>query len=520
VITSLDWELQELAETAVREGAERNQAGGAFNASLVAMDPRTGEVLSMVGSRDYFLDPLPEGCRPGINCKFEPHVNVAIRDRQPGSSFKPFVYATAFEKGYTDKTMLFDLFTEFNPLCSSGGTPRDRGAICYHPQNFDSKFRGPVTLRQALANSLNVPSVKTLYLAGVDDSIDTAQDMGITTLEDRERFGLALVLGGGEVKLLDMAASYSTFATEGMRHPVRPILRIEDKNGKVIEEFEPEEPVRVLDVEIARQVTDILSDNEARIPIFGPNNPLQFADREVAAKTGTTNEFRDGWTMGYTPSLAVGVWAGNNDNSSIRREPGSAIAAPIWREFLLGAFEKKQMPPEGFASPQPVEREKPVLNGQYRVNGDVHTILHYVDREDPLGPPPDSKDPLYDNWEASVRQWSGDRVDDEGGIIVITSPDSGDEVDESFSVAVRVNIPPEEIVSVEFYFGETLVATAEGGDDSFRTEISVPPGTTPGVYQVRARVFTAGVPDPYETSVSVQVGGGVREDDSRSNGED
>ncbi len=408
IITTLDWELQTIAEDVVAVGAERNDKAGAHNAALVAVDPKTGQVLAMVGSRDYFKDPIPDGCKPGVNCQFEGNVNVVTRMRQPGSSFKPFVYATAFKKGYTDKTILFDIPTQFDTGCNPYGQPISQGAKCYSPRNFDFKYRGPVTVRQALANSLNIPAVQLLYLAGVDDSINTAEDMGITTLKDRSRFGLSLVLGGGEVKLLEMASAYGAFATEGVKHPVSSILRIEDNRGNVLEEYK-DEPVQVLDTEVSRMVTNILSDNAARTPTFGARSPLFFTDRPIAAKTGTTNEFRDGWTMGYTPSLVAGVWVGNNDNTPIKQEPGSYVAAPIWHDFMARAFDKLNLAPESFTPPHFPEVSKPILNGQYLINGEIHSVLYYIKKDDPTGSNPSnpSADPMFNNWETAIRSWFG-----------------------------------------------------------------------------------------------------------------
>ncbi len=408
VITTLDWDLQNIAETAVAAGADRNDKVGAHNAALTALDPKTGQVLVMVGSRDYFKDPVPAGCEPGVNCQFEGNVNVVTRLRQPGSAFKPFVYATAFKKGYTDKTILFDIPTQFDTGCNPLGQPQSVGTKCYSPRNFDFKFRGPVTARVALANSLNVPAVQMLYLAGVEDSINTAEDMGLTTLKDRSRFGLSLVLGGGEIKLLELASAFGVLATEGVRHAPVSILRIENSKGEVLEEFK-DEPSQVLDPEISRLVTNILSDNNARIPIFGPRSPLFFEGRPVAAKTGTTNEFRDGWTLGYTPSLVAGVWVGNNDNIPIKQEPGVYVAAPIWRDFMTQAFEKLNLVPESCTPPQIKEVVKPILNGEYIINGEIHSTLYYINRNDPTGPAPANPytDPMFNNWESAVRAWFG-----------------------------------------------------------------------------------------------------------------
>jgi membrane peptidoglycan carboxypeptidase len=465
----------------------------------------------MVGSRDFFEDPIPEGCTPGKDCKFEPNVNVAVRSRQPGSAFKPFVYATAFEKGYTDNTILFDLFTEFNAACGPDGTPRTPGAICYHPRNFDGLFRGPVNIRTALANSINVPAVKALYLAGIDDVIRTAEDVGISTFTDRSRYGLSLVLGGAEVQLVELTAAYGVLATEGIRNPTVGILRIEDNEGNVIKEFE-ESPVRVIDEEITRIVTDILSDNEARVPVFGPNNRLAFYDRPVAAKTGSTNDFRDGWSFGYTPSLAVGVWAGNNDNSSMNQNaPGVSVASPIWRTFLEAAFssenedETPKFPVESFTEPEPRPRNKPVLNGEYLVEGEAHTILHYIDREDPLGEEPRTSDPLYQNWESSVRQWfGGSGIQSSGGVITLVSPASGSLIGDSFIARARSS-EPDEIERVEFYFDNALIEIFDGGSESYEARYEISPGTASGSHQVRVRAYLED-DEVEESSVTVIIG--------------
>ncbi len=327
VYTSLDWDFQKKAEEVVKKGVEANFMYGAHNAGLVAINPGNGEILAMVGSADWFGDPYPEGCKAGVNCKFDPKVNVATYSsgRQPGSAFKPFVYATAFEKGYDDKTTVIDEKTNFGIY---GGKP-------YIPQNYDGLFRGEVTLRRALAQSLNIPSVKVLaYLAGQEDSIKKAQEMGITTLNrDPSFYGLSIVLGGGEVRLLDMVSAYSVFASKGKKYNPVSVLKIENSRGEVIEESS-QGFKRVLSEETCSLITDILSDNKARAPMFGSNSLMNFKDYQVAVKTGTTNDFKDAWIIGYAPSIAVGVWTGNNDNSSMAKQPGLVIAGPIWRQFM------------------------------------------------------------------------------------------------------------------------------------------------------------------------------------------
>lgn len=437
VITTLDWKLQEEAEKIVKEGAEKNEAlVQAANAALVAIDPKTGDILSLVGSQNYWGKPFPNGCRPGVNCRFDPHVNVATRSRQPGSAFKPFVYATALKKGYTPETVLFDVPTEFNASCNPDGTPGsliDDKKECYHPQNYDGKFRGPVSIRQALAQSLNLPSVKLLYLAGVPESIETARAMGITTVEDPARYGLTLVLGGAEVTLLQMASAYGVFATDGILHPPFGILKIENSNGLILEE-KKDSSLPVLDTEIARTMNDLLSDNGARVPVFSPQSSLYFPNRRVAAKTGTTQEYRDAWVMGYTPSLVVGVWVGNNDNTAMHQGGLSVmVAGPLWHQFL--EFALAGLPPEEFTLPEKKEASgKPIFRGLYRsgdpiridkiskklatdltppelieeVNwGKVQSILASIKKDDPLGLAPENGlfDSQLKNWQAGIDSW-------------------------------------------------------------------------------------------------------------------
>jgi len=340
VITSLDWELQELAEEQIAEGVLRNKTYNANNAALVALDPNNGEMLAMVGSADWFAEPYPEGCTPGLDCLLDPKFNAAVGTtksvgRQPGSSFKPFVYAAAFENGYNDKTVVIDEPTSFGIW----------GGKEYIPQNYDGRFRGAVTLRQALSMSLNVPAVKVLTgLCGptvtesINNAVRMAENLGITTL--KAPFGPSIVLGGWEVKLLDMVSSYGVFATEGLKVPPVHVLQIEDYSGNIIEKNN-KNPKRVLSKETARLISSILSDNDARTPMFGPRSHLYFENYIVSAKTGTTDDFRDAWTIGYTPLIAVGVWAGNNNNEPmIKNQPAATVAGPIFHGFLENALNK------------------------------------------------------------------------------------------------------------------------------------------------------------------------------------
>jgi penicillin-binding protein 1C len=336
IITTLDYDLQKIGEKVVAEGGVRNVAYGASNAALVATEPKSGDILVMVGSRDFF------------NSTIDGQVNVAARLRQPGSSFKPIVYATAFEKGYQPETLIADVPTNFGP---------DGGGISYIPQNYDGKFHGVLPMRKTLAMSLNIPAIKTLALVGIDSAIDMAHRLGITTLNDRNRYGLSMAIGGAEVKLIDMASAFSVFAAEGEKYPARSILEIVDNNGESY--FDKKQGDRVINVEVARKINSVLSDNSARSAIFGPNSPLYIPGRTVAAKTGTSQEFRDAWTVGFTPSIAVGVWAGNNDSHSMH--PGSDgvfVAAPIWRSFMDAVLLR--YPSEGFVGYQVVAHNEKV----------------------------------------------------------------------------------------------------------------------------------------------------------------
>jgi membrane peptidoglycan carboxypeptidase len=346
VYSSIDIDLQEQAEKIITDGVKINIPQNAYNAALVSIDPKSGEILSMVGSADWFGKALPEGCISGQTCKFDPKVNVATFSigRQPGSSFKPFVYATAFQKGNCDdKTIVIDDYTDFGVW----------GGKTYAPSNYDGLFRGPVTIRSALAQSLNIPAVKVfLYYAGIEDSINNAKKFGITTFKNASDYGPALVLGGGEVRLIDMVSAYGIFATEGLRIPPTPVIKIEDSSGNIVEENK-KTPRTVLEPNIARMISSILSDNDARAPMFGYVSQLTFSDYQVAAKTGTTGDYRDAWTLGYTPTIVTGVWVGNNDNTPINRRSGAMIAAPLWHQYMLKAMAK--FPKENFTPPDQTE---------------------------------------------------------------------------------------------------------------------------------------------------------------------
>jgi 1A family penicillin-binding protein len=313
IITTLDIDLQKKAEEAVQQGVLASRSRGATNGCLVALDPRSGQILAMVGSKDYF-DKSIEG-----------QVNVTLQPRQPGSAIKPVVYATAFEKGYQPETMITDESTDFGP----DGSGQD-----YIPRNYDGKFHGVLPMRKTLAMSLNVPAVKTLEMVGVDSAIDMAHRLGITTFNDRKRYGLSLAIGGAEVKPLDLTAAFSVFANDGIKNAPRGINEISNNKGekKYLGKSGGEQ---VINPQVARKISSILSDNFARTPIFGPSSPLYVPNKPVAAKTGTTQDFKDAWTVGFTPNIAVGVWIGNNDGKVMTGgSDGVFVAAPVWRKFI------------------------------------------------------------------------------------------------------------------------------------------------------------------------------------------
>ena len=512
VYTTLDWELQEMAQTLVAEGAASNwKKYRAYNAALTAVDPKTGQILVMVGSRDYF------------DTEHDGNVNVTVRDRQPGSSFKPFAYAKAMQEGYTPETIVYDLRTEFNPNCPADGLgEKDQyGLDCYNPNNYDGKFRGPISLREALAQSLNIPAVKTLYLAGISDTIKFAKKMGITGLNNNY-YGLSLVLGGGEVKMLDEVAAYGVFANEGIKNEKTAILKVVDNKGKIIEEYSNKSE-KVLDAETARKISDILSDNQARSPVFGSNSSLYFPERQVAAKTGTTEKYRDAWTVGYTPSIAAGIWVGNNNNTSMSAAgAGIAAAGPIWHSFIKKAYELKAAScgegkeikensfcfpkdPENFTKPQTSNVQKAMLNGSYmseqtykidKITGAIatdftppelieekaykqaHCILYYVDKDNPRGEYPQnpSTDSQYKNWEASVAYWvsqqnetlnqapptESDTVHNESNLpqIQIINPISGQVIDKKvFFFKVNVSAPLG-VKQVDFFVNNEFAGSA------------------------------------------------------------
>lgn len=501
VVTTLDYEKQKVAEEEVREGAARNDKQHASNAALVSLDARTGDILAMVGSKDYFDETI------------DGNVNVTLRPRQPGSSFKPIVYAAAIQKGFTPSTIVFDLKTDFD---TTGEKP-------YTPQNYTGKEYGPVTLKKALAGSLNIAAVKVLYLAGLPAVLSLAENLGYSTLRDQSRFGLSLVLGGGEVMLLEHAVAYTALAQDGVRAQPIAILSVRDSKGTLLHEAQHKQIKTSLEPETTRNITAMLSDNGAREYIFGRQNYLTLSGREVAVKTGTTNDFHDAWTIGYTPSIVTGVWVGNNDNSPMnKRSDGSVVAAPIWNGYMRRTLARDAI--ESFTRPLPITTGKGILDGQIgqemivrvdrrtglpatgnpfeeveeRVSRVVHDTLFYVNKDDPRGAIPEhpEQDAQYSRWEQSVREWvKRENIKESADVLVqektppqesandlaltIESPRENDTISESLLHVTVVTSSSNGISSVAYYLDSKLLgiltqapyelfSTLQGVDNGFR----------------------------------------------------
>jgi 1A family penicillin-binding protein len=399
VITTLDADLQAKTEDIVASYAPKiAKSFHASNAAVVAIDPKTGQILSMVGSINYFATST------------DGQFNATTAHRQPGSAFKPFVYAAALAKGYAPTTEIFDLATQFSTACAASDNHNDTPP-CYSPGNYDNKFRGPMNFTTALAQSINIPAVKTLYLAGVANVISLATRMGISGFDTPSHYGLTLALGAKEVSPLELTSAYAAFANAGVRNPPTGILSVTDSSGAVLEQYTPA-PQQALDAGVAAEMSSMLSNNEARFPEYPAVNPFVFNGFDVAAKTGTTNDSKDAWTVGYSPTIAIGAWAGNNNAKPMVKEIAGYIVAPMWHEIMAYALSK--YPSEYFPQPPPIpDTASPALRGSYsNTTADggtaAHDILYWVDKNNPLGPAPSNpaNDPQYAYWEYPVQQWA------------------------------------------------------------------------------------------------------------------
>ncbi len=485
--TSLDYELHKQIQDIVTEEIDKvSDAYHITNGATVVMNPQTGEILSMVGSRDYFAN------------DYDGNVNVTTSLRQPGSSIKPVTYLTALKQGFTPESVIMDVKTEFPGVSASKP---------YVPKNYNGKFVGPVTLRTALASSLNIPAVKVLALVGVKNMMQNAYDMGIEsfkpTKEEVNRVGLSVTLGGGETTLLDLTKSYSAFANQG--HKVEPIsiLKVTDRNGKILEETEPEKGKQVMSPEEAFLISNMLSDNNARQLTFGPNSLLNIPWRTIAVKTGTTDDQRDNWAIGWNPQIIVGVWVGNNDNSKMNQvASGVSGASPIWRRSILTALEGK--PVIEFEMPKGIEsialdkisgypahddfesKESLIIKGTQPTGKDpIHVKLKVCkDHEDKLAPEPiiakneyiekeffifKEDDPLFGNdnnhWQKGIDEWVASQSDDrykypteyceasDDIVVVFKDPEDKQKLGNKFDIKVNVGTIGD-ISKVEFFAGD------------------------------------------------------------------
>lgn len=373
VVTTLDLDLQNRVQEIVSEEIANVEKLHITNGAALVLDPATGEILSMVGSKNY-NDPNYDG-----------KVNVTLSLRQPGSAIKPVTYVTAFKKGYTSSTMIMDTKTTF---------PGGIGQPDYEPVNYDGKFHGPMQLRYALGNSINIPAVKLLAMVGIREMLKTAYEMGFGTLEptneNLSRLGLSVTLGGGEVRLIDMVSAYSAFANTGYKVEPISILKVSDKDGKTLEEHKKVNQKRILSEGEAFLISQILSDNNARMSTFGERSTIYIPEFPVAVKTGTTNDKRDNWTVGWTPNFIVGVWVGNNDNSPMKQlSSGISGAAPIWRKILYETAKGKSK--TNFNIPSSIINAEVDLVSGYRAHDSYPSRIEYFIK----GTEPSSDDPIH-----------------------------------------------------------------------------------------------------------------------------
>ncbi len=517
VISTLNLDHQKIAEEVLAEQRATNQKYDVHNGALVSVNAKTGEILAMVGSIDYYQDEEEGG-------KMDGQVNVITSYRSPGSSIKPLVYATALARGFPPTTMVYDVRTSFG----ADGSGQE-----YIPKNFSGGFAGPISFRSALQQSLNIPAVKAYYLAGAENVSTMASKMGYDNFVAGKEYGLATAIGGKEVMALDHVGMFQTFANRGKFMDPTGILKVTDWSGNVLEEINSDRGEQVMDQNVADNMNHILSDNNART--WGKRE-LVLKDRSVAAKTGTSNkEFGGGirpnnlWACGYTPQIATAVWVGNSNGSALSMSAEGLInAAPIWQKYMNRIHEG--LPVEEFTAPQTIEANKPILQGRIsdeteveicQPSGllaneycpaskrekkkfrDAHCILYYVNRLDPMGDRlKNSKDdPQFKNWEDGVRAWA--ESNDYGGIpptetdtmhnpenwpsISITSPGNGDTITSGiFSVSVNVS-GKNQLKEVVYSIDDRKIGSST--ISPFGAELVMPGGITNGFHTLSATVY-------------------------------
>jgi 1A family penicillin-binding protein len=537
VTTTLDLTLQDQAQAAVTEEIAKVEKQHITNGAAIVINPETGEILAMVGSKNFAAT------------DYDGQVNVTTSLRQPGSSFKPFTYVTAFKKGFTPSTLIMDVPTTF---------PGGVGQPDYNPVNYDGKYIGPVQVRYALGNSRNLPAVKMLAMVGIRDVLQTATDLGLTTLppttETLKRVGLSLTLGGGEVRLIDMADAFSAFVNKGYRVDPIAILKVTDINGKVLEENRPKKGNKVLTEEQAFLINSILSDNESRKEVFGLNSLLNVAN--VMVKTGTTNDKRDNWTIGGNANAMVGVWVGNNDNSQMLNvASGVSGASPIWRRIVLAALKGK--PTVKFDIPSGISQiSVDTISGysahdgfpsrnEYFIKGTeptlpdpVHVLLKVCRSDGKLATPSDIASGNYDNkeyykfsendptassgspnrWQEGINAWLGGQGDskyhpptDYCGTsnplnVDITSPHDQDaNLSSTFTVTFTAN-SSSAITQAELQVDGKTICTFNNGANNYSCDIK--DSLSNGNHTLRANAMDA-ANHSSDRTITVAVGGPI-----------
>ena len=383
--TTIDLQLQKTIEDILNEASIKfKEKHNGENLAAVVLATKTGEILSMVGSQGFFNDDIDGG------------VNIITSLRQPGSTFKPIVYAKAFEKGLRPETIVYDVATQFTIICDKDRFESAEKDNCYSPFNYTEKFVGPITLKSALAQSINIPAVKVLYLAGAGEVISLAKDMGITSFKKQPyEYGLSMALGSVEVTPIELAQAYSVFANDGLFIP----------NTWKLTDTKPSAR-RVIPQNVSRDITEILSDDRARAPIFGFRSPLYIENQQVAVKTGTTNNSRDAWVVGYSPDVIVLIWGGNSDGTILENNAAGFSLARPFRDIMIESLNRYGLKGSYF----PRNTSTPEIS-QNIVNGIIdsdnhHSILHYIDRKNFKETPTDpATDPQYDHWEFGVQNW-------------------------------------------------------------------------------------------------------------------
>ena len=519
VTTSLDLDLQEKVQKIVTEEVAKVADLRVGNGAAVVIDPANAEVLAMIGSKDYFAK------------DYDGQVNVTMSLRQPGSALKPFTYATAFKAGYTPSYVLMDVATEF---------PGGAGQPFYKPVNYDGKYRGPVQIRFALGNSINIAAVKMTALVGIKNMLRTAYEAGLKSLEPTDenlkRFGLSITLGGGEVRLLDLTSGYATLANRGKYLEPAAILKVEDKNGKVLEEVKDRRAKQVIDEDITFLISHILSDNNARSLVFGPSSLLNIPGKTVVVKTGTTDDKRDNWAVGYTPSVVVGIWVGNNDNSAMDQKVASGVtgATPIWNRVMSEILRNKSA--ENFAKPDNVTAlEIDALGGglpcrdypkrsEYFIKGTEPTRDCLVEKTldgkeyfvfvefDPVST--DGKN----RWQEGIDAWSQSQSDPKYKppselkneptknpdeiTVNIKKPSDHDQVDYTFETEVEVSTG-RKVTKIEFYIDGSIRDT-KTSDASYKFNFTFAEANK-GKHKIKAKAYNEAGRDA-EREITVSVG--------------